>query len=59
MEQKTTWMRYLLLGSIITVLLLSFSCKKEYSSTGEYHYINKTNNTLFKITQIKEIHYFY
>lgn len=42
MGQKIIWMRYLLLGSIITTLML-LSCKKHYRSIGEYHFINKTS----------------
>ena len=42
MEHKTTWMRYLMLGSFIFLLFI-ISCKKHYRSTGEYHFINKTN----------------
>jgi hypothetical protein len=48
MRQKTTWMRYLTLGTSIVALLSTISCKKnvDYFVTGTFAYINNTDSLI-------------
>lgn len=46
MQQKTTWMRYLTLGLITSLLTMFSSCDNNmyrYVRLAEYHFINETN----------------
>jgi len=46
MVQKTTWMRYLTLGTIFSALLIHISCKKEYFGYGHFYFVNETNHSI-------------
>lgn len=46
MKKKTTWMRYLTLGIIISLSILINACKKEYFRVGHFYFINQTAHTI-------------
>ena len=43
MEQNNIWMRYLIIGTIISSILLFLSCTKDYEYSVEFLIINDTN----------------
>lgn len=45
MEQNKIWMRYLQLGIIINLVILSIACSKktEFSQEGDFYFVNETN----------------
>lgn len=43
MEQKNIWMRFLIIGGLISISLLLNSCTKDYEQTAEFVIINNTD----------------
>ena len=43
MEQNNIWTRYLIIGWLISILLFTNSCTKDYEQTAEYIIVNATD----------------
>ncbi len=42
MEQKTTWMRYLIIGIKLSIIIVVSGCRNEYTVTADFMYLNET-----------------
>lgn len=46
MGQNNIWMRYLIIGIITNLMLISSTCKRDYEETAEFVFVNTTNYSI-------------